>query len=245
MVQYCSDCGLEIGDTDKFCKSCGESLTAEVKIYEIPISTIHDDLLDVFRKLQPLAFLGSLSLVLASFSFKYYPQASESASFAGIFFLLAFGCSAFYLCSPNTDIVLSKKRDPIVNFMHSFPLLSMMFATLGVIFLIAAGLDLVKDKPVFSFTASMIFGSIFYLILFFANMSFISNIDLFPKKTQCGLKILFIINMFLLVPLMFNLYNESDIVSLGVVTVLFRFVIITTLAGQATLMWQTRKKTED
>lgn len=38
MVQHCSNCGTEIGETDKFCKSCGKSLAAEVKKSERPIS---------------------------------------------------------------------------------------------------------------------------------------------------------------------------------------------------------------
>lgn len=244
MVQYCSDCGSEIGEQDKFCKSCGKSLTAEVKTSERSISIIHESFIDVFKKLQPLAFLGSLSLVLASFSFNNYQQASEYASFAGIFFLLAFGCSAFYLFSPNTDIVLSKKRNPIVNVSYSFPLLSMMFAILGVIFLIAAGWDLAKDKPVFSITASMIIILIIPLILFFANMSFISNIDLFPKKAQFGLKILFYINMLLLFLLLLNLYYKFDIVSPEFIINLFKVIIFTTLSGQVILIWQTQKKTE-
>lgn len=77
MVKYCSDCGTEIGETDQSCKSCGKSLSAEVTKSERLIS-IHEDFLKIFQQLQPVAFLGSFSLVLATFS-KDYPQVSEYA----------------------------------------------------------------------------------------------------------------------------------------------------------------------
>ncbi len=48
------------------------------------VSAIHGEYLDAFRKLQPLAFLGSLSLVFASFTQEKNPLVSESASFAGL-----------------------------------------------------------------------------------------------------------------------------------------------------------------
>lgn len=91
-MEYCSGCGNEIGENDKFCRYCGKNLAKDI----LGQANDHYNLLSsMLKDLQPIAFFISALLVLAGF-LRDDPLHQKYALFASVSFFLAYLGLAVY-----------------------------------------------------------------------------------------------------------------------------------------------------
>lgn len=96
MVKYCSDCGIEIMDTDNFCKGCGRNLVGDIKESKISILIIITIILTSFNGLIGI-LLGLFGLGIGLFSPKSFFQTWIDYKYMEIGSLMFIGFGLFIL----------------------------------------------------------------------------------------------------------------------------------------------------